>query len=76
VTPSAAKWFTRREGKPPRPRSHDVHHWLAMLCLRFSTHVANSVDTMVIDEVRRDAEALLTEAETAYETIAERAHAA
>jgi len=76
IAPAAAKWFARREGKPPRPRSNDVRHWLASLCSRFSTHEANAVDTMVMDDVRRGADALLAEAESAYETAAEHALAA
>jgi hypothetical protein len=74
--PCAAKWFKRIMGKDARPRSNDIRDWMATLCRRVSTREANGVDTMVLDDIRRDAEAQLLRAEEQYEALAERRIAA
>ena len=71
MTLEAAESFERVTGKPPRPRSRDVHDWIAVVCARIGMREATGADTVAIDEVRRAAEAVLREAEDAYEAAAE-----
>jgi hypothetical protein len=66
ITPAAARWCTRIQGEPPRPRSHDVRRWLGAMCRRIAAREATGADTVAIAIVRRAAERLLAEAEAAY----------
>jgi hypothetical protein len=75
MTPEAAECFARVVGAPPRARSHDVRDWLGATCGRAQAREASGADTVAIDEVRRAAEAIVAEAESAYEAAAERARA-
>ncbi|MGO8994464.1 MAG: hypothetical protein ACLQVI_14190 [Polyangiaceae bacterium] len=71
MTDEAAACFARTVGEAPRPRAIAVRRWLMALCRRIEAREASGEDTVAIDEVRRGAERLLIEAESAYEAAAE-----
>ena len=71
MTPEAAECFQRVFGASPRARSHDVRDWLGAMCARIQAREASGADTVAIDEVRRAAEAIVAQAEAAYEAAAE-----
>jgi hypothetical protein len=76
MTLEAAECFERATGRAPRPRSRDVRDWIGAMCARIGKREATGADTVALDEVRRAAEAVLREAEDAYEAAAEGARAA
>jgi excisionase family DNA binding protein len=71
LTSEAIEWFVRTVGKPDEPTYRDVGDSLAALCKRVLAREASGPDTVVLDEIRRAAEALLAEAESAYEEAAD-----
>ena len=71
ITLEATIGFERVGGAPPRAGSHDVDDWIAALCARIGKREATGADTVLLDEIRRGAEDLLREAESAYEAATE-----
>ncbi len=72
VCPVAADWYERAKGEAARPRSNDVRNFLESICARVSVRKATREDERALAQIRVDAEKVLVEAETAYESAADR----
>jgi hypothetical protein len=76
MTGAAHRAYERDRGKPPRARSNNLLLWLEALCHRVSIRAPQGDDYAVLSDVRCEAEALLSDAETTYEVWADRREAA
>ena len=72
MTAAAKEACERHRGAPARPRSNDVVHWLEGLCNRVAVRALRDDDLAVLADVRAECEQLLIDAESAYESLAER----